>query len=215
MTSVVQPALQVFHSKLDGTRVPTTLTTISHVPVLFPGGGGHILTFPVKPGDDCWLVFSERSIDNWYQHGGVQQPSDWRMHDINDPVCHVGVRSQPNVPGGSASRAAGPQVSATTVQLRSDDGKMVVDLNPANGTLTMTTPTEIILDTPLVTVTGVLDVTNVKGTGNVGTFNGTLHVTQDVIADVDVLGGGISQVNHIHSGVVSGGANTAKPVPGS
>ena len=161
MTAVVQPALQVFHTQIDGTRVPTTLTTISDVPVHFPGGGGHMLTFPVKAGDECWLVFSERSIDNWFQHGGVQQPSDWRMHDINDPVCHVGVRSQPNVPAGG--------LNPNAVELRSDDGATVVRVDGVNHALTLIGQT-VTVNAPVVTIAG-------PGGGKA-----TVNVTGDIVA---------------------------------
>jgi hypothetical protein len=73
----------------------------------------------------------------------------------------------------------------------------------------MICPTQIVLDTPLVTVTGVIDVTNTKGGGNVGTFNGTLAVTQDVIANT------VSLVHHLTSGVQPGGGDSGPPVPGT
>jgi hypothetical protein len=82
----------------------------------------------VKPGDECLLVFLERSMDNWHQHGGVQEPSDHRMHDINDAVAYVGLRSQPNVISG---------ISTTGVQLRSDAGTDFVEVD--NGNLTVQT----------------------------------------------------------------------------
>lgn len=208
MTAVVQPALQVIHTQIDGTRQPTTITTISDVPVMFPGGGSHLLTFPVTAGDDCLIVFAERSIDNWFAHGGTQQPSDWRMHDINDAFVLVGTRSQPNVPGGGSSRSGTP-VSATSVQLRSDDGTMVVDLNPATNKITMTAPMEIVLDTPKVTVTGVINVTNTKGGGGaVGTFTGALNATGEITAK----SGGSASVTvtqHRHP------ANNSPPTPGT
>ncbi len=121
ITAVVQPALQGFAEQIDGTRAPLTIAPIHDVPVHFPGGGGFTLSFPVKAGDECWISFSERSIDNWHQVGGVQTPSDWRMHDINDAVAHVGLRSQAKLPPGG--------VSATTTQLRSDDGTVVIELD--------------------------------------------------------------------------------------
>jgi hypothetical protein len=156
LTAVVQPALQAFQRNTDGTITPLTIANIPDVPVHFPGGGGHMLSFPVKAGDECWLSFSERSIDNWHQQGGVQKPSDWRMHDITDAVAHVGLRSQPKVPGGGSDllRNSGAPVSATTVQLRSDDGMLLVELDPQGGKVTVKSANEIVLDCPKVTVTG-------------------------------------------------------------
>jgi hypothetical protein len=84
MTAVVQPALQSMQKQNDGSAKPVDIHPIADVPVHFPGGGGHAMTFPVKVGDECMIQFAERSIDNWHQHGGTQQPSDYRMHDIND-----------------------------------------------------------------------------------------------------------------------------------
>lgn len=137
MTVKVQPAVQMIRVMPDGSRQPMTITELHDVPVVFPGGGGHLLTFPIQAGDDCLVVFAERSIDHWWQLGGTQTPSDWRMHDINDGFALVGVRSQPKVPGGGNGRNAGAPVSATTVQLRSDDGLVVVDLDPAMGQITL------------------------------------------------------------------------------
>jgi len=128
MTATVQPCLQGFRTMMDGSRQPVTISPIQDVPVHFPGGGGHIFTFPVKGGDECLIVFSERSIDNWHQHGGVQQPSDWRMHDINDAFVMVGTRSQPGVP---------PGVDPDTVQMRSDDKKTIVQIDGKNKAITL------------------------------------------------------------------------------
>lgn len=145
MTAKVQASLQMIHMKPDGSREPMTITELHDVPVHFPGGGGHTLTFPVRAGDECLVIFAERSIDNWFQHGGTQQPSDLRMHDINDGFALVGVRSQPNVLSN---------YSPTTVQLRSDDGTTVIDVDGDNGKVSMKTQNEIVLDCPKVTITG-------------------------------------------------------------
>jgi hypothetical protein len=126
MTATVQPAIQAINTQNDGTRVPVTIAAITDVPVHFPAGGGFTLTFPVKAGDECLIVFNERSIDNWHQHGGQQAPSDHRMHDINDCVVHVGLRSQANPLTG---------VSTTGVQLRNESGTDFVQLDATGITL--------------------------------------------------------------------------------
>jgi hypothetical protein len=66
------------------------------VPVAFPGGGDFFLTFPVKAGDECILMFSERAIDNWYDKGSTQSPSEYRLHDLSDGIAIVGLNSQPH-----------------------------------------------------------------------------------------------------------------------
>jgi hypothetical protein len=40
-------------------------------------------------------MFSERAIDFWYQNGGVQQPFEYRLHDLSDGIAFVGLNSQP------------------------------------------------------------------------------------------------------------------------
>jgi phage gp45-like len=53
----------------------------------------------------------------------------------------------------------------------------------------------------------------VRGAGNAIRIEGDLHVTGDVLASCD--SGPVSSLQHVHSGVQSGGGNTAKPVSGS
>jgi len=49
--------------------------------------------------------------------------------------------------------------------------------------------------------------------GGIIKITGTLHVTGDVVAGFGA--GSVSLLNHLHSGVVPGGGNTASPVPGT
>ena len=114
-TAVVQPALAQLRIR-SGENVP--LAVLQDVPVLFPGGGGFSLTFPVAAGDECLLVFCCRALDAWYASGGVQPAPFARMHDLSDAVAIVGLRSQSRLSGGSAS----------TAQLRSDDGATYVEV---------------------------------------------------------------------------------------
>lgn len=200
MTAVVQPALQGMQRNKDGTTEAITITKIPDVPVHFPGGGGHTLTFPVKAGDECWIAFSERNLDNWHQQGGVQRPGDYRMHDINDCVAHVGLRSQQSLPEGGAN--------PNTVQLRSDDGRSFIELDGAGGKMTMKCPLEITLDVPKVTVTGIIDVKGQGGgSGNVATFAGSLAATGEVISRSG--GGSVNLPTHTHP------AHNTSPNPGT
>lgn len=144
MTVRVQPAIQAMQRQKDGTDKAVSIAELHDVPVHFPGGGGHTLTFPIKAGDDCMLHFAERSLDAWHDQGGVRPPTDQRMHDINDAVCHVGVRSQKNLPTGGAS--------SDTVQLRSDDGTMLVELGSAG--IRLATTKKVRMECPRLEVTG-------------------------------------------------------------
>lgn len=91
------------------------------VPVVFPRGGGCTLTFPVKEGDECLVIFSDRCIDFWWQSGGVQERVYTRCHDLSDAFAIVGPQSQ-------AQKISG--ISARAVELRSDKWHRVRRIQP-------------------------------------------------------------------------------------
>lgn len=145
------------------------------LPVVFPRGGGVTLTFPIKEGDECLIVFSSRSIDFWWQNGGVQERADGRVLDLSDAFVIPGPQSQ-------AQKISG--ISTSAAQLRTDDGAAFVEV-AAGGAITITS-SQITLNGPV-------------------QVNGTITSTGDQTAN------GISQINHTHGGVQSGGSNTGKP----
>lgn len=65
---------------------------IPSVPVLWPRSGGASLTFPVKRGDGCLILFSERSLDLWLSTGGVVTPDDPRKFALSDAICLPGLQ---------------------------------------------------------------------------------------------------------------------------
>ncbi|MCH7305633.1 Gp138 family membrane-puncturing spike protein [Acinetobacter higginsii] len=89
-TASVQPAIQRVFLTPEGEEQPENLPPCEDVPVYFPSGGGCSLTFPVKAGDYCLLMFSERCIDNWFINGGTAPPDDYRQHDLSDAFALVG-----------------------------------------------------------------------------------------------------------------------------
>lgn len=94
-TATVQPCIKRIWVTSESSKT-LPLPVISDVPVIFPTGGGFSLTFPVAPGEECLLVFLERAMDYWYKDGGIQAPSNFRMHHLSDAVALVGLRSQAN-----------------------------------------------------------------------------------------------------------------------
>lgn len=88
-TAEVQPAIKRVFSEKGAVNLPLCVD----VPVCFPGGGDFYLTFPIKPGDECILVFSERCIDGWAIDGAISEPEDYRQHDLSDAMAFVGVNS--------------------------------------------------------------------------------------------------------------------------
>lgn len=144
-------------------------------PVVFPGGGGFTLTFPVKPGDEVLMVFASRCIDAWWDMSGVQVQTELRMHDMSDGFAIVGPRSRPR-----ALAAA----STTGVELRADGRDAFIRIDEAgdisittsgnisataggdavvgaSGSVEVTAGASIALDAPVINVTGAINMTGV------------------------------------------------------
>ena len=172
------------------------------VPVVFPGGGGFALTFPVAAGDECLVVFASRCIDAWWQSGGVGEPMEPRMHDLSDGFALVGVRSQPH--------RLSPAVHTGNTQLRADDGSAYVEITPG-GAVTAVGPSSvtvrsggsITLDAPRIVIKGLLSMQSQGGGATTATLAGSLNATGDVTAS------NISLNSHTHPG--DSGGTTGGP----
>ncbi|MGG2044124.1 Gp138 family membrane-puncturing spike protein [Burkholderia gladioli] len=163
-TVVIQGGLKVPVRADDGAVTTVELPPLVDCPVQFPSGGNSTLTFPVRRGDECLVVFASRCIDAWWQSGGVQELADTRMHSLSDGFALLGFRSQPRVLSN---------VSTTSAQLRSDDGATFIDLNPTAGTLKLVAPGGLEIDAPTVTVNAG---TSVEVNSPQSTFDGALTV---------------------------------------
>jgi len=117
VTALPTISFQKYDQYGNGTSIE--MPPLPDVPVVFPRGGGYALTFPLEKGDECLLVFASRCIDGWWAQGGVMQAVEPRMHDLSDGFALVGPVSQPNVLS---------DVSTDSVQLRSDDGDLYIEL---------------------------------------------------------------------------------------
>lgn len=174
-TCSVQPAIKGNVRSPDGSQKSINMPLLLDCPVVWQGGGGCTLTFPVKAGDECLVVFASRCIDAWWQLGGVQEQAEFRMHDLSDGFALVGLRSVPR---------AFP-VSTTAAQLRSDDGAALVEINPetkqisaqTTGNITATAGGDIDLTAPTIRLNGNVVVTgtitdNSKNIGSTHTHSG-------------------------------------------
>jgi hypothetical protein len=76
----------------DGTIVQEDLPVIPNVPIVWSGGGGISLTFPLAEGDHVLLVFCEASIAMWRETGEVGEVGDLRRHSLGHAVAIPMVR---------------------------------------------------------------------------------------------------------------------------
>ena len=167
-TCSIQPAVQSVVTDRDGTRVWMDMPLLVDCPVVFPSGGGVVLTFPVTIGDEVLVIFASRCIDNWWQSGGVQQQAELRFHDLSDGFCLPGVESKPNVTGS---------ISTTAAELRSKDGQATISLNPSTHAVEVDTVGPMSITAPTIALNGNVAVTgtltnNGKSVGSTHTHSG-------------------------------------------
>jgi hypothetical protein len=202
-TVSAQPTIQAQVRQPDGTWVNTTMPLCLDCPVVFPGGGGFVFTFPLASGDEGVLVFASRCIDNWWQKGGIQTQAELRMHDLSDGFFFpAGGLSQSKVPGN---------VSTNSCQLRSMDGSTVIEL-AANQIINVKAPGGVMFECPVVFQQGVTfeqQVGGIIGGGGTVNFGNALIMTTG-----DLQTGQIQSLNNHTHPTVTGGI-TGPPTAGS
>lgn len=161
--------------------------TIYDVPVIWPSGGGAMLSFPLKVGDTVWLSFSQRNLEDWLYSDGTQEviPGDSRHFSMTDAVafpCLYTALSNLN----PSTESVELKWNNTLISMK-PSGE--VSTSNASGSYTLKSDGNIDLK-PASTVTVI---------GNVE-VQGTIHATQNISSDTDVLSAGISGKNHNHIG---------------
>ncbi|GGA34063.1 Gp138 family membrane-puncturing spike protein [Hafnia psychrotolerans] len=206
VTCVVQPAIAGAETDKSGNIQSSPLPLLLDVPVVFQRGGGVTMTFPVKAGDECLVIISDRCIDFWWQSGGVQEPVDTRQHDLSDAFAIVGPQSQ-------AQKISG--ISTNSAQMRSDDGSTYFELNPATQTINIVAPGGFNVTAPLSTFSAAV---TVKGllTWMAGMVGSTASgVAAKITGAINFLGtltsnGKDISDQHTHNSVQSGTDNSGK-----
>ena len=138
------------------------------------------ITYPLKKGDECILLFSDREIETWFINGNVNPEGYPRLHDMTDAVAIVGLRSLPNM----------IEILADTLHLfygNSDIQIKNTEINQNTTTLNITAPTINI--TGSTTQTGTITATNLNATAAAtGSFrtadNKTVTVTNGIITEI-------------------------------
>ncbi|XAO54243.1 baseplate assembly protein [Yersinia phage vB_YenM_P778] len=95
------------------------MPAINNVPVIFPAGGGAVLSFPVKAGDRCILSFMMYPISDWVRSDGKANINinQSRTHHISECVAHVGL----------CTMKTNYQPDTTRVMLRFGKTKLTLD----------------------------------------------------------------------------------------
>jgi hypothetical protein len=205
-----KPAIQEKVRAKDGTVSDVNLPLLIYCPVVFPTGGGYVLTFPIKPGDEVLIVFASRCIDNWWKQGGVQKQAEMRMHDISDGFA---------IPGPLSDPRKVSNVSTTATVLRSMDNLLNVTLDSsiqkilinATNQIDLTATTQVTVTAPTIIAHASINSPNLLCSGGIIAQGG-------IVAYGDVWAGGPSGTElagHAHTGVQSGTSTSGPPIPGS
>lgn len=190
----VQPAIKRLFNTGDSNEeilVPADLPILIKVPCIFPQGGGFSLTFPIAPGDECLLIIAERSIDNWHEFGGTQEPQAWRMHSLSDATAIVGINSKPKKI---------QNFDPNNVQLRDADATTNVTIKPGN-LIDINAPVKLTVTAPDTDWVG-----DINHTGDL-TTSGTIKGQTDVLSGSSEISG----KGHTHPG--DSGGTTGPPNP--
>jgi hypothetical protein len=97
-----------------------TLPIISNVPVVFPRTQTTGITFPIKKGDGCLLVFSQRAMERFLSSGEIVEPGDSRKFDLTDAIA---------IPGLFSFNASALASNNTDVEIHNNNQKIVIKEN--------------------------------------------------------------------------------------
>lgn len=161
----------------------TKRAAIAKVPLLTIGAGGYLITFPIKAGDQGWIKANDRDISVYLQKQQDAGPNTTRMHSFEDGIF---------IPDIARTWTLADEDKENMV-IQSVDGSIKVAIGADQ--IKVVHPKAVLIDTPLVTMTGDLDV---KGT---------------ITGETDVLSGDdkISGKGHTHPGVQTGSGHTGAP----
>lgn len=102
----VQPLIKrVFIDPDDETgEVAHEIPPVDHVPIVYPGGGGWSLTWPLVAGDTVYMAFAERSLAGWLASDGSApvDPREARRHALSDAVALATLRPRGRALAGLA-----------------------------------------------------------------------------------------------------------------
>ena len=89
-----QPTIRERIVNEDGSISYIEYPILINVPVVQYSCGSFYISMPIAAGDECLVVFSDLSIDNWWLKGNIQNPVEQRRHDLSDGFAIVGLRNQ-------------------------------------------------------------------------------------------------------------------------
>lgn len=131
-TASIQPAIREEIVNEDNTVQYMNLPILVNVPIIFPSCSIGSIKMLLKQRDECLVLFSDLSIDNFWKYANVQNPIEVRRHDLSDGIAIPCVLSQPNT----------KPFNGTGMEITSEDSKISITkdgitFSDKNGTITL------------------------------------------------------------------------------
>lgn len=173
---------------------------IASVPVLLLGGGGHMLSFNLKPGDFGWVKANDRDISMFLQSWSGGPPNTRRMHTFEDALF---------IPDAMRSYTINGEDDEAVV-LQTLDGNIRISLNDTRVKVTAgandieINETDISITAPTINLNG-----NIAqgGGGSAANVSITASASITITAPVVTINGRNFNT-HQHTGVTVGAGNT-------
>lgn len=151
-------------------------------------GGGIGIIFPISIGDTGWIESADCNCDAFFSDPSkIQDSSDDFGKFLFQYGCFTPCVWNPESDWKILEEDKG------CIAIRNSEGDLRITLNPKTKEIRVITPVKISCETPLVEMSGNL---NVKG---------AIH------SDGDTTASSISLKNHVHGGVQGGSSTTGKP----
>lgn len=132
-TASIQPAIREEIVNEDNTVQYINLPILVNVPIIFPSCSIGSIKMLLKQGDECLVLFSDLSIDNFWKYANVQNPIEVRRHDLSDGIAIPCVLSQPNT-----KQFNGTGMEITSGNSKIEIGKDEITFKNSYGSVTLT-----------------------------------------------------------------------------
>lgn len=214
--AVVQPMVAMLTT--DGATV--SRAQIQGIPVLLLGGGGHMLSFNLKPGDLGWIHASDRDISLFMQSFSNSSPNTIRFHSFEDSLFIPDAMRDFTINGEDEENAVLQTLDGKyRIAIWDDRVKITGDdttVEMKTGTVDIKAPLTITAEAPNILLNG-----NVTSGGGIGTPNMVLTASNSISMNAPnitvtspnfVINGTRYEDHHHSSQVGDGGSQTGDVV---